>query len=165
MQEFYYPAIINCSTFQFTIIYYVLSRATEMYSSMLDGMTKLKAESSCENLAKTISTYITQQQVCHIKYAFLSFREKINKGEVRAGITYCSQIRKCNKVLSQEFCRSYYAPPQKVVGYYVIPFELLSVCPSVCPSVHPSVRQRLNIRVRSITLIPFEIISRNLVQI
>ena len=70
----------------------------------------------------------------------------------------------------------YYAPPQKVAGYYVIPSELLSVCPSVrlsvcpsvrpsvCLSVRPSVRQRLNIRVRSITLIPFEIISRNLVQ-
>ena len=29
------------------------------------------------------------------------------------------------------FC---YAPPQKVAGYYVIPSELLSVCPSVCPS-------------------------------
>ena len=35
---------------------------------------------------------------------------------------------------------SYYAPPQKVAGYYVIPSELLSVCPSVCPSVRPSVR-------------------------
>ena len=33
-----------------------------------------------------------------------------------------------------------YAPPQKVAGYYVIPSELLSVCPSVCPSVRPSVR-------------------------
>ena len=36
---------------------------------------------------------------------------------------------------------------------------------SVRPSVRPSVRQRLNIRVCSITLIPFEIISRNLAQI
>ena len=27
-----------------------------------------------------------------------------------------------------------YAPPQKVAGYYVIPSELLSVCPSVRPS-------------------------------
>ena len=36
---------------------------------------------------------------------------------------------------------------------------------SVRLSVRPSVRQRLNIRVRSITLIPFEIISGNLVQI
>ena len=52
---------------------------------------------------------------------------------------------------------TFYAPPQKVAGYYVIPSELLSVCPSV--------PQQLNIRVRSITLIPFEIISRNLVQI
>ena len=59
----------------------------------------------------------------------------------------------------------FYALPQKVAGYYVIPSELLSVCPSVCLSVRPSVRQRLNIRVRSITLIPFEIISRNLVEI
>ena len=58
---------------------------------------------------------------------------------------------------------SFYAPPQKVAGYYVIPSELLSVCLSICPSIRPSVRQRLNIRVRSITLIPFEIISRNLV--
>ena len=31
-----------------------------------------------------------------------------------------------------------YAQPQKVAGYYVIPSELLSVCPSVCPSVRPS---------------------------
>ena len=37
-------------------------------------------------------------------------------------------------------CVSFYAPPQKVAGYYVIPSELLSVCPSVCPSVRPSVR-------------------------
>ena len=29
---------------------------------------------------------------------------------------------------------SFYAPPQKVAGYYVIPSELLSVCPSVRPS-------------------------------
>ena len=28
----------------------------------------------------------------------------------------------------------FYAPPQKVAGYYVIPSELLSVCPSVRPS-------------------------------
>ena len=28
----------------------------------------------------------------------------------------------------------FYAPPQKVAGYYVIPSELLSVCPSVGPS-------------------------------
>ena len=54
---------------------------------------------------------------------------------------------------------------KKVAGYYVIPFDILSVCPSVCPSVRPSVRQRFIIRVRSITLIPFEIISRNLAQI
>ena len=32
----------------------------------------------------------------------------------------------------------FYAPPQKVAGYYVIPSDLLSVCPSVCPSVRPS---------------------------
>ena len=32
----------------------------------------------------------------------------------------------------------FYAPPRKVAGYYVIPSELLSVCPSVCPSVRPS---------------------------
>ena len=35
---------------------------------------------------------------------------------------------------------NFYAPPQKVAGYYVIPSELLSVCPSVRPSVCPSVR-------------------------
>ena len=34
----------------------------------------------------------------------------------------------------------FYAPPQKVAGYYVIPSELLSVCPSVRPSDRPSVR-------------------------
>ena len=33
----------------------------------------------------------------------------------------------------------HYAPPQKVAGYYVIPSELLSVCPSVRPSVRLSV--------------------------
>ena len=32
-------------------------------------------------------------------------------------------------------CLSFYAPPQKVAGYYVIPSELLSVCPSVRPSI------------------------------
>ena len=31
----------------------------------------------------------------------------------------------------------FYAPPQKVAGYYVIPSELLSVCLSVRPSVNP----------------------------
>ena len=31
-------------------------------------------------------------------------------------------------------CFSFYAPPQEVAGYYVIPSELLSVCPSVRPS-------------------------------
>ena len=36
--------------------------------------------------------------------------------------------------------KRFYAPPQKVAGYYVIPSELLSVCPSVRPSVCPSVR-------------------------
>ena len=61
----------------------------------------------------------------------------------------------CEKMKIEYFSR-FYAPPQKVAGYYVIPSELLSFCPSV--------RQRLNIRVRSITLIPFDIISRNLVQ-
>ena len=30
--------------------------------------------------------------------------------------------------------RHFYAPPQKVAGYYVISSELLSVCPSVRPS-------------------------------
>ena len=47
-----------------------------------------------------------------------------------------------------------------VLCYNLRTFE----CLSVRLSVRPSVRQRLNIRVRSITLIPFEIISRNLVQ-
>ena len=37
-------------------------------------------------------------------------------------------------------CSNFYAPPQKVAGYYVIPSELLSVCPSVRQSVRPSVR-------------------------
>ena len=54
-------------------------------------------------------------------------------------------------------------------GYIVIPSELLSVCPSIRlsinPSICPSIHQRLIIRVCSITLIPFEIISRNLAQI
>ena len=97
-----------------------------MYSSMLDGMTKLKAESSCENLAKTISTYITQQQVCHINYVLFEFSRKINKGEVRAGINYCSQIRKCNKVLSQEFCRSYSTYRIKCV--YIFSEKIAIVC-------------------------------------
>ena len=63
-------------------------------------------------------------------------------------------------VLQTQFSSCFYAPPQKVAGYYVIPSE----CLSVRLSVRPSVRQRLNIRVRSITLIPFDIKSRNLVQ-
>ena len=48
-----------------------------------------------------------------------------------------------------------------VLCYTLRTFE----CLSVRLSVRPSVRQRLIIRVRSITLIPFEIISRNLAQI
>ena len=43
----------------------------------------------------------------------------------------------------------FYAPPQKVAGYYVIPSELSSVCPSVCPSVlRPSVRLSVRPSVR-----------------
>ena len=38
----------------------------------------------------------------------------------------------CNR-----YC-NFYAPPQKVAGYYVIHSDILSVCPSVCPSVRPS---------------------------
>ena len=45
-------------------------------------------------------------------------------------------FRKGNSKMDLDF----YAPPQKVAGYYVIPSELLSVCPSVRPSVHPPVR-------------------------
>ena len=48
-----------------------------------------------------------------------------------------------------------------VLCYTLRTFE----CLSVRPSVRPSVRQRLIILVRSITLIPFEIISRNMAQI
>ena len=48
---------------------------------------------------------------------------------------------------------------------YLRRFECLSVRLSVRPYVRPPVRQRFIIRVRSITLIPFEIISRNLAQI
>ena len=47
-----------------------------------------------------------------------------------------------------------------VLCYTLRTFE----CLSVRLSVRPSVRQRLIIRVRSITLIPFKIISRNLAQ-
>ena len=58
---------------------------------------------------------------------------------------------------------TFLCPATKSGGLLSIPSELLSVCPSVRPSVRrPSVHQRLIIRVRSITLIPFEIISRNL---
>ena len=39
---------------------------------------------------------------------------------------------------SQDRTHPFHAPPQIVAGYYVIPSELLSVCPSVCPSVRPS---------------------------
>ena len=42
-------------------------------------------------------------------------------------------------MISDDFSLAFFhAPPQKVAGYYVIPSELLSVCPSVCPSVRPS---------------------------
>ena len=41
------------------------------------------------------------------------------------------------QLLMERIC-PFYAPPQKVAGYYVIPFELLSVCLSVHPSVRPS---------------------------
>ena len=42
----------------------------------------------------------------------------------------------CNLILLlfAFFSHDFYAPPQKVAGYYVIPSELLSVCPSVRPS-------------------------------
>ena len=42
------------------------------------------------------------------------------------------------KVLLHMWSYDFYAPPQKGAEYYVIPSELLSVCPSVCPSVRPS---------------------------
>ena len=67
----------------------------------------------------------------------------------------------CPRRLAEFKWQNFYVPPQKVAGYYVISSKLLSVCPSVCLSV----RQWLIIRVRSITLIPFETISRNLAQI
>ena len=47
------------------------------------------------------------------------------------------RVKKCKELLIKT-CH-FYAPPQKVAGYYVIPSELLSVCPSLCLSVHPSV--------------------------
>ena len=51
-----------------------------------------------------------------------------------------SSILSSIKSIIFAFVTAFYAPPQKVAGYYVIPSELLSVCPSVCPSVRPSVR-------------------------
>ena len=47
-----------------------------------------------------------------------------------------------NTLISQNIVSTFpfYAPPQKVAGYYVIPSELLCVCPSVRLSVRPSVR-------------------------
>ena len=73
----------------------------------------------------------------------------------------------------KNFCNMFFLCPATknggVLCYTLRTFECLSVRLSVRPSVRlsvrPSVRQWLNIRVRSITLIPFEIISRNLVQI
>ena len=53
----------------------------------------------------------------------------------------------------------------RVLCYTLRTFECLSVRPSICPDIRPSVHQQLIIPVRSITLIPFEIISRNLAQI
>ena len=53
-------------------------------------------------------------------------------------------------------------PAIKSGGVLCYTFELLSVCPSVCPLVRPSA---VHLSVRSITLIPFEIISRSLAQI
>ena len=67
------------------------------------------------------------------------------------------QNRLDQAVLIDVLIYSYYALPQKVAGYYVIPYEFLNLCPSV--------HQQLIIRVHSITLIPFEIITRNLAQI
>ena len=43
-----------------------------------------------------------------------------------------------NKANVSDTEASFYAPPQKVAGYYIIPSDILSVCPSVCPSVRPS---------------------------
>ena len=40
----------------------------------------------------------------------------------------------CLRQTSEFHYRDFYAPPQKVAGYYVIPSELLSVRPSVRPS-------------------------------
>ena len=47
--------------------------------------------------------------------------------------------RALSKMVRQNLCRKhFYAPPQKVAGYYVIPSDLLSVRPSVRLSVRPS---------------------------
>ena len=53
-------------------------------------------------------------------------------------ILYEMQIVQCQHLLLLEI-PYFYAPPQKVAGYYVIPSDILGVCPSVHPSaVHHS---------------------------
>ena len=56
------------------------------------------------------------------------------RGGGRGGGSFCDFLLGFlyNKPTKKEY--TFYAPPQKVAGYYVIPSELLSVCPSVRPS-------------------------------
>ena len=51
-------------------------------------------------------------------------KDFVDFGDTENGKTLFSPLHKLG----------FYALPQKVAGYYVIPSELLSVCPSVCPS-------------------------------
>ena len=53
---------------------------------------------------------------------------------LRVGEQMLFPFRKMTNPLSLAFDRHFYAPPQKVAGYYVIPSELLSVRLSVRPS-------------------------------
>ena len=92
--------------------------------------------------------------------------------EVKIDVLLCQNDGKTRDVpicLKQFLCVSVFrgirflCPATKsggVLCYTLRTFE----CLSVRLSVRPSVRQRLIIRVRSITLIPFKIISRNLAQ-
>ena len=85
-----------------------------------------------------------------------------------------------NKITTTTIKSHFHAPPQKVAGYYVIPSEILSVCPCmtrrraeienghstyIFSGIIPVYNFQYRNRFRSITLIPLKIISQNLIEI
>ena len=79
-------------------------------------------------------TFISGSHILTVSDYRVGVNDKFDRRAVYLGERFKASLSSCLLLLLSFLC-----PPQKVAGYYVIPSELLSVCPSVCPSVRPSV--------------------------